>query len=252
MTEPFQCLFVFILLLFFHAHERLQDDSFDVDRDIDMETNKLGDDENASNAASSPNSNSNPANASDEAILPAFYAPSSIFPTSVTNKIDLSSSVSQYLKKETLAKETVKKTDSYVTQHENEAAASASASASDAVNDNDSIGSGSPSTRTTSKHFEFFSRQIPETNHPAPQALDDKPSPTVDYDSGSELSLRANNSPVPVKPARKSIYEWSSDDEANDDDSHNNVGLPSDDENDDSQDSRKQNTFASKDKVTLN
>lgn len=89
-------------------------------------------------------------------------------------------------------------------------------------------------------------RQIPETNHPAPQALDEKPSPSADYDSASELSTRNNcSSPVVAKTLRKSIYEMSSDDEDNQND--NNIRSPSDD--DDSQDSRKQNTFGqSKDK----
>lgn len=41
---------------------------------------------------------------------PAFYAPSSHYSTNVTNKIDLSSSVSQLLKKD---KDSVQKTDSY-------------------------------------------------------------------------------------------------------------------------------------------
>lgn len=53
-----------------------------------------------------------PNNLNDD-ILPAFYAPTSIsiFPTGVTNKIDLSSSVSQFLKKDSS-----QKTDSYVAQ----------------------------------------------------------------------------------------------------------------------------------------
>lgn len=95
----------------------------------------------------------------------------------------------------------------------------------------------------------MFSRQIPETNHPAPQALDEKPSPSVDYDSASEANVRNScSSPVIAaasKPLRKSIYEMSSDDEDNQND--DNIRSPSED--DDSQDSRKQNPFSlSKDK----
>lgn len=88
-------------------------------------------------------------------------------------------------------------------------------------------------------------RLIPETSHPAPQALDEKPSPSVDYDSASEMNTRNHcSSPTPVKPARKSIYEMSSDDEDNREE--DGIRSPSDD---DSQDSRKQNPFAlSKDK----
>lgn len=93
--------------------------------------------------------------------------------------------------------------------------------------------------------FFFFSRQIPETNHPAPQALDEKPSPSADYDSSGELGARNNCcSPSQPKSQRKSIYEMSSDDEDNQND--DNIRSPSDDE---SQDSRKQSTFGlSKDK----
>lgn len=92
----------------------------------------------------------------------------------------------------------------------------------------------------------ILNRQIPETNHPAPQALDEKPSPSVDYDSPSELSGRNHcSSPDSAKPIRKSIYEMSSDDEDNQ--INDNIRSPSDD--DDSQDSRKQNAFGqSKDK----
>lgn len=77
----------------------------------------------------------------------------------------------------------------------------------------------------------FFNRQIPETNHPAPQALDDKPSPSIDYDSPVETNARNNcTSPVAVKPVRKSIYEQSSDDEDHQKD--DNIRSPSDEDND--------------------
>lgn len=76
----------------------------------------------ALNTLPSPDSNSDPANSNDDHILPAFYAPTSIFPTSVTNKIDLSSSVSQYLKKKSdvLVNDNAEKTDSYVTKSDND------------------------------------------------------------------------------------------------------------------------------------
>lgn len=61
--------------------------------------------------AASPDSD--PSNQSENILPATFYAPSSLFPTSVTNKIDLSSSVSQYLKKD---KDSVQKTDSYNSQ----------------------------------------------------------------------------------------------------------------------------------------
>lgn len=232
----------------------------------DKRTNDFDDNEKST---SSPNSNSSGANAGDD-LLPAFYAPSSIFPTSVTNKIDLSTSVSQYLHKEGS-----KKTDSYVTKQPD------TEPLSDTNNDGDSTGSRSPqqSHRNPTNSFEFFSRQIPETNHPAPQALDEKASPSIDYDSASDVNVRNSISPpAPVKPIRKSIYEMSSDDEDNDDGEFkiyfyfvlffficlkfvfidfgflswilgDKIRSPSDGDNDDSQDSRKPNAFSlSKDK----
>lgn len=176
--------------------------------DIEMvENDKL----KSPGSTQSPDSNSSAANASDD-LLPAFYAPSSIFPTSVTNKIDLSSSVSKYLKKETLGNESSIKTDSFVAKTDNDSALS------DTYNDGDSTGSRSPSTRNPPNSFEFFSRQIPETNHPAPQALDEKTSPIPDYDSANEANVRnCVSPPVQVKPVRKSIYEMSSGDEDNND-----------------------------------
>lgn len=176
--------------------------------DIDMcENDKL----KSPGSTPSPDSNSSTANAGDD-LLPAFYAPSSIFPTSVAKKIDLSSSVSKYLKKETFGNESSKKTDSFVTKTDNDSALS------DTNNDGDSTGSRSPPSRNPPNSFEFFSRQIPETNHPAPQALDEKTSPTADYDSTNETNVRNSVSPpVQAKPIRKSIYEISSDDEDNND-----------------------------------
>lgn len=141
------------------------------------ENNKKKSSHNDGNA-STPSSNSNSNQTNDDPILPAFYAPSSIFPTSVTNKIDLSSSVSQYLRKETITKENDKKTDSYVAKEDG--------NASDTNTDNDSVGSRSPPTKSSSSNnFEFFSRQIPETSHPAPQALDEKSA--MEYDSSGKV-----------------------------------------------------------------
>lgn len=75
----------------------------------------------------------------------------------------------------------------------------------------------------------LFDRQIPETNHPAPQALDEKPSPSVDYDSPSETNARNScASPVHTKLPRKTIYEQSSDDEDSQND--DNIRSPSDDD----------------------
>lgn len=176
----------------------------------------------------------------EDAILPAVYAPASIFPTVVTNKIDLSSSVSQYLKKGSSPKDIIK-TDGHMA----------------GINDsNDSSNENMPGHRSPISHqrnesgsasFKFFTLQIPETNHPAPQALDERVS---DYDSCGESNVsRSIASPPRVKPARKSIYEWTDSDDEDDDGSRSaNIRTLSD--GDDSQDSRsKSSSFpVSKDK----
>lgn len=159
-------------------------------------------------------------------ILPAVYAPASMFPTSVTNKIDLSSSVSQFLKKSNTTKETITKTvDNYVPN--------ASDSSNDEKPDNGSSCRSPLSSyhRSDNNNFEFFTRQIPETNHPAPQALDEK---TIEYDSSTENTpIHAASSPS-RKPSRKSIYEWTDSDDDNEDGSRNtNIRSLSDQEQDD-------------------
>lgn len=146
----------------------LQDDPREPNSEMDSSPRNA---DLTSNSLPSPDSDS--ANANDDHILPAFYAPSSIFPSSVTNKIDLSSSVSQYLKKTTLNKESVQKTDNYLTKAENELASDpqegesihccsqpvgwkANFTNACFFSDNESTGSQSPSTRATS----FYSRYV--------------------------------------------------------------------------------------------
>lgn len=140
------------------------------------------------NTLPSPDSNSDPANSNDDHILPAFYAPTSNFPTRVTNKIDLSSSVSQYLKKNSdiLVNDSVEKTDSYVTKTDNDSVSDPhdGKNLENKTNrkvpieeqkqsftskikyplkfsDNDSTGSRSPPARPTS----FYSRFVIHTLH---------------------------------------------------------------------------------------
>lgn len=171
----------------------------------------------------------------DDVLLPAVYAPASIYPTSVTNKIDLSSSVSQYLNKSinTIAA----------------AAAATSLDAHRAGDRNDSDGDHndvvsscrSPlastnahdthaATRNASSNFEFFTRQIPESNHPVPLALDEKLS---EYDSSGETASIPIASPPHKKTNRKSIYEMSDTDDEDNEDSSNSVNIRtlSEDEN---------------------
>lgn len=245
-------------------------DEPDSENEDNNESSKSPIDRNENTSSPNPNSNSNSSNANDEPVPPAFYAPSLLFPTSVTNKIDLSSSVSQLLKKETQSRDGGdKKTDSNVGKN-NEGAF-------DSNMDSDATGAGSPPSKPHgSGSFEFFSRQIPETNHPAPQALDEKT--PIDYDSEGTFNMRKtqffslaqtvhiysgnafcvtdeprnDHSPLPLvikKTERKSIYDISSDDDSDGVRRESRTRTPSDDDNEDSQDSRKANAFSlSKDK----
>ncbi|XP_031622127.1 protein suppressor of sable-like [Contarinia nasturtii] len=205
--------------------QRANDDATEYNSQASTYYDSQCDLKNDGNSIPSPDPSGDSAS-QNENILPPYYASSSMYPTSIPIKIDLSSSVSQLLKKE----DSVQKTDSYIKKVD-------SGFHSEPIDGNDSPNQSS-STGTS-----FYSRQIPETNHPAPQALDEKPSPSVDYDSPSETNARIS-SPVSAKLVRKCIYEVSSDDdEANDD----KIRSPSDD--DDSQDSRSKNIFSlSKDK----
>lgn len=87
-----------------------------------------------------------------------------------------------------------------------------------------------PATRNPSSNFEFFTRQIPESNHPVPLALDEKLS---EYDSSGETASIAIASSPHKKPNRKSIYEMSDTDDEDNEDSSNSVNIRtlSEDEN---------------------
>lgn len=85
--------------------------------------------------------------------------------------------------------------------------------------------------RNASTNFEFFTRQIPESNHPVPMALDEK---LGEYDSSGETaSIPTIASPPHKKPNRKSIYEMSDTDDEDNEDSSNSVNARtlSEDEN---------------------
>lgn len=113
------------------------------------------------NTTSPPNSNSNSnsSNANDdEPMQTPSYAAAALFGPSVTNKLDLT----QFMQRGS-----DKKTDSNIGKSDDGAIDSM-------------MGGGSPKRPGTTS-FEFFSRQIPETSHPAPQALDEKT--PLDYDS---------------------------------------------------------------------
>lgn len=86
-------------------------------------------------------------------------------------------------------------------------------------------------------NFEFFTRQITETKHPAPQALDDKLTTSSHVSTPEDSFTSKSANPPSMASIRKSIYEWSgSEDE---DDSRGGRGQSgSSDGNDDSQDSR--------------
>lgn len=164
----------------------------------------------------------------DDVVLPAVYAPASIYPTSITNKIDLSSSVAQYLNKSlnmvaTAAADAHKSGDRDGSDEDDIVQSCRSPLAS--TNPTDSHG-----TRSGSNNFEFFTRQIPESNHPVPLALDEKLS---EYDSSGETASIAIASPPHKKVNRKSIYEMSDTDDDSNEDSSNSVNIRtlSEDEN---------------------
>lgn len=167
----------------------------------------------------------------DDVLLPAVYAPASIYPISVTNKIDLSSSVSQYLNKSinTIATATAdsgKTGDRNDSEDDNNDVVSSCRSPLASTNALDAH-----ATRTASTNFEFFTRQIPESNHPVPLALDEKLS---EYDSSGETASIPIASPPHKKHNRKSIYEMSDTDDEDNEDSSNSVNIRtlSEDEND--------------------
>lgn len=118
------------------------------------------------NASSPPNSNSNSSNANDnnEPMQTPSYAAAALFAPSVTNKLDLT----QFMQRGA-----DNKTDSSIGK------------SSDGATDS-TMGAASPKG-LGSISFEYFSRQIPETSHPAPQALDEKT--PLDYDSSGNFSF---------------------------------------------------------------
>lgn len=167
----------------------------------------------------------------DDILLPAVYAPASIYPISVTNKIDLSSSVSQYLNKSintiaTAIADAGKTGDRNDSDDDNNDVVSSCRSPLASTNVLDAH-----LTRTATTNFEFFTRQIPESNHPVPLALDEKLS---ECDSSGETASIPIASPPHKKQNRKSIYEMSDTDDEDSEDSSNSVNIRtlSEDEND--------------------
>lgn len=213
--------------------------------------------DSASNSASIDSAFSIPqmqSNATDDVLLPAVYAPASIYPTSVTTKIDLSASVSQYLNKTintivTASASAIKTGDNNDSDNENNDTVSSCRSPLASTNAIDAHAA----ARNASSNFEFFTRQIPESNHPMPLALDEK---LNEYDSGgdilTEIASIPISSPPHKKPNRKSIYEMSDTDDDDNEDSSNSVNIRtlSEDENELLDDGRiKSTTFTtSKDK----
>lgn len=196
--------------------------------------NRYDNEDSASNSASIDSAVSGQQTQSnvDDVLLPAVYAPASIYPTSITNKIDLSSSVSQYLNKSitttivTIASaEAHKSGDRNDSEGENIDAVSSCRSPLASTNAHDAH-----ATRNANSNFEFFTRQIPESNHPVPLALDEKLS---EYDSSGETASIPIASPPQKKPNRKSIYEMSDTDDEDNEDSSNSVNIRtlSEDEN---------------------
>lgn len=174
---------------------------------------------------------------------------------SATNKIDLSSSVSQYLQtnpepgpSESLAS---KEPSTYSNKDSNDAGhKSSTASFYRQDPRKNTIGSGLPAStpveisslsedlNTLANTFEFFTRQVTETNHPISHALNERLSNSTDVPS-AEDSSNSKLSHGSTPPARKSIYEWSDSDDDNGDNSRSyHYRSDSSGANDDSQDSR--------------
>lgn len=225
-------------------------DNADADRMKQFRT-----EDGASNSPSSQYSNFSQPNqlANDDVLLPAVYAPTSIFSTSVTNKIDLSTSVSQYLKtsnvsvKDVLSNIATADTIKDLSESLNETATNRSPSTHQREDPRKTTKIG---VNNTSSPFEFFTRQIPESKHPTPQALEEKHS---GHASSSDECFSPNSYLIqePPKIIRKSIYEWS-DTESDSEGTSRHANEKSDNSNmnDDSQDSRSKlsTTTASKDK----
>lgn len=95
-------------------------------------------------------------------------------------------------------------------------------------------------TNKRPQNFEFFTRHVEETSHPAPHALDEKladstASTVTTHTEDSSNSKQSQRS----TPPRRSIYEWSDSDDNSEDNSRSYHGRSdSSEENDDSQDSR--------------
>lgn len=161
-------------------------------------------------------------------MLPAVYAPSSLYPPTITNKIDLSASVTQFMR---TSSNQLNKSDHEQSDDERCETICRSPSAQKQVND----------AIKTNSNFEYFTRQITETNPPVPLALD-----SYEYDSSGSDSIQGGTIASPPQPTafgatqrklqRKSIYEMSDSDDENDDNS-NSVSLRrlSEDDGDSSQ-----------------
>lgn len=181
----------------------------------------------------------------------------------VANKIDLSSSVSQYLLTNNGSEASIpdppsqnnKESEDPIDYREN---SSLNAIASSFYRQDPRTSTNVPSatvqvssnddTSNPAGNFEFFSRQIADTNYLAPQALDEKKSSEDNTPTREDNS--ANKMPkCPSPSVRKSIYEWSGSDDDIDDNSRSaRRSSCSSDDDDDSGDARYPQNAPRKDK----
>lgn len=169
---------------------------------------------------------------------------------SATNKIDLSSSVSKYLQTNPEPSSTETSTSKEPTAYSNKDSSEAGNISTSTSFYRQDPRKAAPTTtpaeisalgedlNSLASTFEFFTRQVTETNHPVPHALDERLVSSTDVPS-AEDSSNSKISQSSTPPVRKSIYEWSDSDDDNDDNSRSyHFRSDSSDGNDDSQDSR--------------
>lgn len=213
-----------------------------------------------------------PSNSSDELstdnkklteLNPASYAPASVFPMTVANKIDLSSSVSQYLltnnDSEKSASDVPIQNNNRESEEQIDCGENASAFYRQDPRTSTNITSTTTIAATTTAQvisnddssnpagsFEFFSRQITDANYSLPNVLDEKNS----SEDNTEDNLTNKSAPKSSPPSvRKSIYEWSGSDNENDDNSRSaRRSSGSSDDDDDSGDARYPHNTSRKDK----
>lgn len=169
--------------------------------------------------------------------MPAIYDPSALYPTAIMNKIDLSSSVMQFISNSNSSSDTETKppTDEVPSKPIAEPIVAPPPIAAE-------IGSvfmlnketpqyvpprdprkatDDPEPDDKKQPFEFFTRHVPETSAPTPSALDESIRTPIATTTPSETSSDEDSVPIPTvsrkrsvkaSATRTSIYEYESSD----------------------------------------